>query len=147
MTQVVLFNPEDGLLLVLVLAGEKHRDGFAVEDGVELMDLPAAGPGDDDPRAATFPKGQGAPLHGEHPEDVVPDAGPVVAVLRVKNGLLDESEDLGRHDTGAVAEVLPGDLLEVADLGVDQDAVLDRFLPQPPSPLPPASPPATRRRG
>ncbi|MCU0794237.1 MAG: hypothetical protein MUE42_15640 [Opitutaceae bacterium] len=53
----------------------------------------------------------------------MPDAAPVVRVLRARDGLLYEGEDCRRHGDVNAREVLAGDLGEVASGGVGKNAV------------------------
>lgn len=112
-----------------VLVGEHDRETGAaslvgVADGLQGVQTLPAGAGDDDAEEApTLPD-----LHGRdsrHPEDVMPDAAPVVRVLRIRDRLLDEGEDRRRHGDMNAGEVLGGDLGEVAGRGVGKDAVGD----------------------
>ena len=105
--------------------GEARASGLVgVNQRVQGVQARPAGAGDDDPEETTAGKRSHGGNAG-HPEHVMPDAAPVVAVLRIRDGLLDEGEDRRRHGDMDAGEVLGRDLGEVAGGGVRKDAVGD----------------------
>lgn len=112
-----------------ILVGEHDREARAaglvgVNQRLQRVKALPAGAGDDDFEETTAGERTQRGNAG-HPENVMPDAAPVVGVLRMCDRLLDEGEDRRRHGDMDTEEVLGRNLGEVAGGGVGKDAVGD----------------------
>lgn len=102
--------------------------GFALVAGVNLelerVQAFPTGAGDDDleqvPARKGFHRG-----NARHPKDIVPHAFPVVAVVGMVNGLLNERRYRRGHGDMHAREVLGGDRGQVAAGRINNDAVGD----------------------
>ncbi len=110
-----------------VVFGVHEREPTAVCDDEKLEDSTPSDTGDGDSEfSCAFPQ---RPYADEgHPKNVVPDALPVVAGPFVLDGFPDGRVEVRGEEHGSSADMLPGHLGEIADLGVDKLAVFDRLL-------------------
>ena len=117
-----------GFLLFGSVLVREHNGGarLAPVAGVDLdfQGMQALPPGarDDDSKQTA----SGKSLHGgrdTHPQNIMPNAFPIVAMIGMGNGLFNECTDRRRHGDMNAGEVLGGDFSQVAGAGVNQDAV------------------------